>query len=261
MQEEIPIDVYKDSEDRNRIWYFTNNDFTLSILWTKFLVEGEERMINGSASAMYDLHLDKIDRNWVKDFPVMDYAVISTAHWFFRPLFLHKGDNLIGCVYCNEPNVTKLDVIDAIGLTLRAGLGYINRCKKCKKNMVTLVRTFSPSHFENGTWNTGGSCHRMSPYTENEIDIVQGSDWKLRSVQVDEIERARKEGEKKGRKFGMLDITRAMLMRGDGHPGEFWGNKWMEGYNDCVHWCLPGPVDVWNDFLIAILRRKTGFVS
>ncbi|KAJ6887169.1 hypothetical protein NC651_027500 [Populus alba x Populus x berolinensis] len=46
-----------------------------------------------------------------------------------------------------------------------------------------------------------------------------------------------------------------MLMRPDGHPNSYWGNKWMKGYNDCVHWCIPGPIDAWNDFLIALLRR------
>lgn len=73
-------------------------------------------------------------------------------------------------------------------------------------------------------------------------------------MQVEELERAKKTvGE--GRRFGVLDVTRAMMMRPDGHPGEFWGNKWMQGYNDCVHWCMPGPVDMWSEFLMASIRR------
>lgn len=217
-------------------------------------------MINGSSSGVFDLYLDKIDDKWVRDLPIVDYAIISNAHWFFRPIYLHQASNVIGCVYCSEPNVTKYDVLDAIGMSFRAALRYINECKQCKK-IVTLLRTFSPAHFENGTWNTGGSCNRTSPYGEREIDLTDYQ-WKLRSIQVEEIERARNEAGKKGRKrFRVLDVTRAMLMRPDGHPGAYWGNKWMKGYNDCVHWCLPGPIDVWNDFLMAFLTEEAGLIS
>ncbi|GAV72582.1 PC-Esterase domain-containing protein/PMR5N domain-containing protein [Cephalotus follicularis] len=253
-QEETPIDIYKDSENRNRIWYFAKHNFTLTTLWTKFFVNGKERVINGSRSAIYDLYLDKVEDNWVRDLPSIDYAVISGAHWLFRPLYLHKGGNTIGCVYCDEPNITRVDVSFAVRLTLRAALNHIDRCKICKK-MVTLVRTFSPSHFENGTWNTGGTCNRTSPFAEKNADL-NGWEVGMRNVQVEEVERVRKRGNWSGKRFGVLDVTRAMLMRPDGHPGAFSGNKWMRGYNDCVHWCLPGPIDVWNDFLIAVLGQE-----
>ncbi|XVF58128.1 hypothetical protein PTKIN_Ptkin07bG0038000 [Pterospermum kingtungense] len=53
-------------------------------------------------------------------------------------------------------------------------------------------------------------------------------EWELRSFQMEEIEKVRTEGSKKGKRFGVLDVTRAMLVRPDGHPAEFWGNKWMQ---------------------------------
>ncbi|KAK3183511.1 hypothetical protein Dsin_030797 [Dipteronia sinensis] len=265
-QEEIPIDAYKDPEDRHRIWYFANHDFTLTILWSKFLVHGYERMINGSSSGIFDLHIDKVDDKWARHLPIIDYAIISNAHWFFRPIYLHKNANLIGCVYCNDPNVTKFDVIEAIGMSFRSAFEYISQCEKCNNNLVTLLRTFSPSHFEDGSWNTGGSCNKTSPY--NDRDHVGSYEWELRSTQVKEIERVRRllllkgnyNKKQLGKKFGVLDVTRAMLMRADGHPGAYWGNKWMKGYNDCVHWCLPGPIDLWNDFLMAILTDGSDLI-
>ncbi|XP_022133636.1 protein trichome birefringence-like 19 [Momordica charantia] len=27
-------------------------------------------------------------------------------------------------------------------------------------------------------------------------------------------------------------------------------------YNDCVHWCLPGPIDAWSDFLLEMLKME-----
>ncbi|EEF44921.1 xyloglucan O-acetyltransferase 4 [Ricinus communis] len=251
-QGEVPVDAYKDTEDRNRIWHFPNHDFTLKILWTKFLVAGEERMINGSSSGVFDLYLDKVDDNWATDLHTLDYIIISDGHWFFRPIHLHKGSNVIACVYCNEPNITDRGINFAVSMAFRAALSHIIHCKKCK-DIVTLVRTFSPSHFENGFWDTGGSCNRTSPFSKQEIDFA-AREWELRNVQVEEIERANRK-RRQGKRFKALDITRAMLMRPDGHPGAYWGNKWMKGYNDCVHWCLPGPIDLWNDLLLTVLRR------
>lgn len=258
MQEETAKDLYRDSEDRHRVWHFPKHDFTLMTLWSKFLVLGNERVINGSLSGNFDIHLDIIDENWATNLPTIDYAIISDAHWFFRPIYLHQGSNLVGCVYCSEPNIINIDVTEAVRMAYRAALKYItNGCTECKGKILTLVRTFSPPHFENGTWNTGGSCSRTGPFHEREINLG-GNEWKMRKVQVEETERARKREEKRGKgmEFGVLDVTRAMLMRPDGHPGSHWGNKWMKGFNDCVHWCMPGPIDTWNDFLMALIMKK-----
>ncbi|CAN6574909.1 unnamed protein product [Malus baccata var. baccata] len=259
-QEENPKDIYKYSDDRFRIWYFPQYDFTLMKLWSKYLIAAEERMVNGSGSGVFDLLLDKVDDKWAEQLPELDYAIFSAGHWFFRLMYLHEGDKLTGCVYCNEPNVTEYNNSQALRMAFRAIFKYLNDCKNCKGGLLTLLRTFAPAHFEGGAWNTGGYCNRTSPLSKGEIDLGR-FDWELRSIQVEEFERAKKEGEMEGRRFRVLDITRAMLMRPDGHPGVHWGNKWMKGYNDCVHWCMPGPVDYWNHFLMEIIRNEGGLVS
>ncbi|XLR66514.1 hypothetical protein HN51_009094 [Arachis hypogaea] len=169
-------------------------------------------------------------------------------------MYLHKGNKLIGCVYCNEQNVTNYNIDLPIRMAFRTTFMHINGSKNKKRGLLTVLRTFAPAHFENGVWNNGGYCNRTSPLSEAEADF--GSfDWQLRSIQLEEFERAKREkGEK--RLFEILDVTRAMLMRPDGHPGDHWGNKWMKGYNDCTHWCLPGPVDLWSEFLLALLIRS-----
>lgn len=253
LQEEVPKDIYKDSEDRFRKWYFPDHNFTLMSLWSRFLILGEERMVNGTGSNIFDMQLDEVDDNWVREFPELDYAIVSDGHWFFRVMYLHEAHNLVGCVYCHQPNITHYNIDFPIRMAFRTALKYINSCKKCKRT-VTVVRTFAPSHFENGGWNTGGYCNRTRPVSEGEVEYGS-TEWELRNVQIEEVERAREEGRKKGQRFEVVDVTRAMLMRGDGHPGEYWGNKWMRGYSDCTHWCMPGPIDVWNEFLLALLTE------
>ncbi|XP_019451649.1 PREDICTED: protein ALTERED XYLOGLUCAN 4-like [Lupinus angustifolius] len=253
-QEEIPKVIYKDSEDRYRKWYFPNYDFTLMMIWSRFLIVGEERMVNGSGSSIFDIQLDKIDDDWSKPFPDLDYAIISDGHWFFRIMYLHEAGKLVGCLFCPEQNVTHYNSDYILRMAFRAAFKHINRCNKCRKTL-TLFRTFAPAHFENGAWNNGGNCNRTSPINEGEVNYGL-FDWQLRNIQMEEFERARNRGKKKGQRFEVVDVSRAMLMRPDGHPSEYWGNQWMKGYNDCTHWCMPGPVDMWSELLLAVLKRE-----
>lgn len=58
----------------------------------------------------------------------------------------------------------------------------------------------------------------------------------------------------KGTKFQMLDITGMSEFRADAHPSAAGGKR----HDDCMHWCLPGLTDTWNDLLIAHLSSIRG---
>jgi hypothetical protein len=51
--------------------------------------------------------------------------------------------------------------------------------------------------------------------------------------------------------FRALDISRMSEFRADAHPSTTGGKK----HDDCMHWCLPGPTDTWNDLLAANLEE------
>lgn len=60
----------------------------------------------------------------------------------------------------------------------------------------------------------------------------------------------------------VLNITQLSEYRKDGHPSiyrKFWEALKPEqlsnpaSYSDCIHWCLPGLPDVWNEFLFHFL--------
>ncbi|KAL8162150.1 hypothetical protein V2J09_013639 [Rumex salicifolius] len=248
-QVETPIDEYKDKEDHFRTWKFPSSNFILMILWSRFLVKHEERVINGSNSGMFNLHIDQVDQDWASNLQGINYIVISDAHWFFRKNYLYKRNKIIGCVYCSEPDVKTLTLNDALRMALNTALSYIDNCDECG-DVLTILRTFSPAHFENGSWDTGGNCNRTSPYGTDQMDNIGKFEMELRSLQMKELENVKK------KRFVGLDVTKAMLMRPDAHPSSYWGNKWMKGYNDCVHWCMPGPIDVWSDLLMAVLQRE-----
>ena len=58
-------------------------------------------------------------------------------------------------------------------------------------------------------------------------------------------------------KMMLMDTTEAMILRADAHPSKYRGwtpEKHFTLYNDCVHWCLPGAIDTWNDMLLHMLN-------
>lgn len=65
----------------------------------------------------------------------------------------------------------------------------------------------------------------------------------------------------KGR-LRVLRITGLAQIRADGHPNKYRSkdDKKFDSQNlnvvrnDCLHWCLPGPIDTWNDLLVESLR-------
>lgn len=95
---------------------------------------------------------------------------------------------------------------------------------------------------------------RRRPFRSNET-ILEGLNLEMYMIQLEEFRAGQREGKKKVR---LLDTTQAMLLRPDGHPSKY-GHRPDENvtlYNDCVHWCLPGPIDSWADFLAHVMKME-----
>lgn len=255
-QEETPIDTYKDRKNEIRAWFFPNYNFTLMALRSNFLVEAGERIVNGTGIDAFDIHVDRVSQDWTKNLLGVHYAIISSGNWFIRKNYIYESDELIGCIHCNEEGVTRLDRAFAIRRVYRTTLEFISKNQEYK-GMLTLLRTFTPSHFENGSWFDGGDCKRTQPLDARDASLT-GSALEFWKVQSEEIERLRK-GERVGNKIGVLDVTRAMMARADGHPGSHINRRKFKTINDCLHWCLPGPIDTWSDVLLHIIEKDTLF--
>lgn len=101
------------------------------------------------------------------------------------------------------------------------------------------------------------SCNRQRVYLQN-LTVV----W---SVQVEELFAVENNGTNvetrlvnhhlykalKGSSFYVLNITHMSEYRADAHPSNAGGKK----HDDCMHWCLPGITDTWNDLFAAYLNN------
>ncbi|CAL0321690.1 unnamed protein product [Lupinus luteus] len=234
-------------------FYYAKYNFTLANLWSPYFVKSSDADTNGhSYDSIMKLYLDEVDEAWASQVEDFDIVIISAGHWFFRPLLFFENGELVGCNKCRKQNVTDLAHYYGYKKAFRTAFRTLINLRRFKG--VTFFRTFSPSHFENGDWNKGGNCIRTKPYTKEEMKL-DGNFLETYLTQVEEFKAAKKDAIKRGLEFNMIDTTEIMLLRPDGHPSNFGHAKNKNvAINDCVHWCLPGPVDTWNEFLFYMLK-------
>ncbi|KAK1317447.1 hypothetical protein QJS10_CPA05g01953 [Acorus calamus] len=227
-------------------WHYPAFNFTLANFWSPYLLLGSEADPNStSPTSLYHLHLNHPDPSWTAHAARFDYLIFSAGHWFFRPLMSYHPNNT---------TATPISVNDAYRIAFRTAFSALNEGRF--KGMAFL-RTYSPAHFEGGAWNDGGDCVRRRPFRENETRL-EGYELEMYMIQLEEFRAAERVGRRRGVRFRLLDVTGPMLLRPDGHPGRYGHPKNVTKYNDCVHWCLPGPVDVWNGFLLHMLKMDNG---
>ncbi|KAG8384538.1 hypothetical protein BUALT_Bualt04G0128300 [Buddleja alternifolia] len=252
---EYPIDVSPAwaSDQHFKRWKYLNYNFTLVYFWTPFLVRSKDRDPDGPThTGIFNLYLDESDESWTTQIDEFDYVILNAGHWFTRSAVYYERRRVVGCRNCQLPNITDLPLTYGYRRVFRTALKAINGRKHFKG--VTFLRTFAPSHFEDGLWNEGGHCRRRRPYRSNET-ILEGMNLDMYMIQLEEFRVAERKGEKE---FRFMDTTQAMLLRPDGHPNVYghWPNASVTLYNDCVHWCLPGPIDNWAEFLDHMIKME-----
>ncbi|WCJ21700.1 TRICHOME BIREFRINGENCE-LIKE 27 [Euphorbia peplus] len=254
--------VYTNGEDNKfRRWYFETHNINISIYWSPFLVKGVEK--SNSGPNHNELHLDQIDERWGRDLNGFDMIMLSIGHWFLHPAVYFEGDSILGCHYCPGLNHTEIGFYDVLKKALKTTLNTIAERRGSignRKGIDVIVTSFSPSHFE-GEWDKFGACPKTEPYKEGEKS-VEGMDEEIRQIEVEQVEAAKVSSLKyKKVRIEALDVTKISVMRGDGHPGPYmypfpFANGVSERVqNDCVHWCLPGPIDTWNEILLEMIKR------
>ncbi|KAG9147026.1 hypothetical protein Leryth_005282 [Lithospermum erythrorhizon] len=251
----LPIDISNNTDENFKRFKFSDYNFTISIFWAPYLVRAERSEPN-DVTRPYKLYLDEFDEYWPTQVESYDYIIISAGQWFFRPTMFYINRTIVGCLYCPDENVTHLSSHFSYQRAFRTAFNAINNLNNFKG--VTFLRTFATSHFEGGPWDKGGDCIRTKPSKRNETTMEDYS-LEIYRIQIQELKIAQKVGGVRGLKFRLFDATRPMFLRPDGHPSQYGRHKPKQNIslaNDCVHWCLPGPIDTLNDFLQELITRE-----
>ncbi|XP_057448432.1 xyloglucan O-acetyltransferase 1-like [Lotus japonicus] len=243
-------------------WHFPSHNATLSSYWAPFLVQGVQRQLKGPGPRHNTMYLDQVNESWDRDMEQMDLIVLGFGHWFADiPSVYYEGGSILGCQKFPDLNCTDIGFYVPIRKALRTALNSIIERKAAKGNGGgVIVRTFTPVHFK-GSWDKGGTCSKTKPYKHGEKKL-EHRDAEIRKIGMEELQNAKEKAKQFGGfRFEVLDLTKLASMRPDGHPGAYRSPfPFAKGVpknvqNDCTHWCLPGPIDTWNEIFLEMIKK------
>nr|CAB3463505.1 unnamed protein product [Digitaria exilis] len=257
---EEPVDVYHDKEFKNRRWHFQSYNFTVSLIWSPFLIKSDVfENENGESTSEIQLHLDTLDASWTSQYESFDYVIISGGQWFLRTAVYWENGAVVGCHYCKNKRLAELGFEHLYLKTLQSVFSFII---SAKHKPVIFFRTWSPDHFENGEWFNGGSCNRVTPYKKGEHREGYNGHV-MREIELKEFSKAAaalRVSVDAAERLKLMDTYSLSSLRPDGHVGPYRtpypfakGSKNTASVqNDCLHWCVPGPIDAWNDLVMKM---------
>ncbi|XP_028796451.1 protein trichome birefringence-like 18 [Neltuma alba] len=246
-------------------YYFKSTSVMIVRIWSSWLVKHVSDPFDYAPAGVDKLHLDAPDDILMEHIPNFDVVVLSSGHWFAKQSVYILNNEIVGgqLWWPDKSRPMKINNIEAFGVSVETILTAL--ATHPNYTGLTIVRSYSPDHYEGGAWNTGGSCTgKEKPLAPGQL-VENGFTNIMHEKQVTGFNRAVKKATNKS-KLRLMDITEAFSYRHDGHPGPYRNpdpnKKTKRGPDgrpppqDCLHWCMPGPVDTWNELVFEVVRRE-----
>lgn len=217
---------------------FPGTNTTILYHWSSCLCD-LETLNRTDPKSNVAMHLDRPPSFLRQFLDRIDVLVLNTGHHWNRGKInanhwvMHVG---------GKPNTDrKLAAVGtAKNFTIYSVVKWLDSQLPKHPQLKAFFRTISPRHFFNGEWNTGGSCENTTP-------LARGN-----QVLDDESSDPTAAGATRGTAVHLLDITALSQLRDEGHISRY-SIKASQGIQDCLHWCLPGVPDTWNEILATQL--------
>ncbi|KAL4397478.1 hypothetical protein S245_002005 [Arachis hypogaea] len=215
---------------------FPSTNTTILYYWSASLCDIEPIDINNPETE-YAMHLDRPPAFLRQYLHRFDVLVLNTGHhWNRGKLNANKWLMHVG----GKPNTNrKIAVIwVAKNLTIHSIVSWVNSQLPKYPGLKAFYRSISPRHFFGGEWNTGGSCDNTRPMSIGKEILGEESTDQSAASAV------------KGTGVKLLDITSLSQLRDEAHISRY-SLTAQPGVQDCLHWCLPGVPDTWNELIFA----------
>ncbi|XP_052186814.1 protein trichome birefringence-like 33 [Diospyros lotus] len=246
----------KSMETNGSLTIFRAKDYNASVefYWAPFLLESnaDDAVIHRLSDRIVRRgSINKHGRHWKG----VDILVFNTYLWWMTGA---KFKILQGSFQDEVKEIVELPTEDAYRLAIKSMVRWIRKNMNPKTTRVFFA-SMSPSHQKSVEWGgeETGNCYNETAIIED--PAYWGSDTKRSIMEViGEVLR----GSQSKVKITFLNITQLSGYRKDAHTS-IYKKQWRPltaeqlanpvSYADCIHWCLPGLQDTWNELLFAKL--------
>ncbi|KAJ7945217.1 Protein trichome birefringence-like [Quillaja saponaria] len=215
---------------------FPKTNTTILYYWSASLTDLQPLNITDPATNVA-MHLDRPPAFMRRFLHWFDVLVLNTGHHWNRG----KLNANRWVMYVNgKPNQDKnlADIPNAKNFTIFSIVRWLDSQLPLQPRLQVFFRTISPRHFFNGDWNNGGTCDNTTPLSGGSEVVQDGSSDLVVEAALN------------GTKVKILDITAISELRDEAHMSRY-TDRGTLNVSDCLHWCLPGIPDAWNELLIA----------
>ncbi|CAN0901236.1 Protein trichome birefringence-like 16 [Linum grandiflorum] len=215
---------------------FPSTNTTVLYHWSSCLCDVEP-IDKDDPKTYYAMHLDRPPAFLRDNLNRIHVLVLNTGHhWNRGKLNSNRWIMYVGGV--KNTNRKLIAMGDAKNFTIHSIVSWVNSQLPEHPHLKAFYRSISPRHFVGGDWNTGGSCDNTTPMSiGKELLEEVSSDYSARNAV-------------QGTGVKILDITGLSKLRDEGHISRY-SITAAAGVQDCLHWCLPGVPDTWNEILFA----------
>lgn len=217
--------------------HFKETNTTIIYYWSATLCEVQP-LNRSDPNTEFAMHLDRPATFIQSYLDKIDVLILNTAHHWNRG----KMNANKWIMHVNgKPTIDKRfrDLNTARNFTVHKVIAWLDeQVLNGQTKAQIYMRSLSPRHFFHGEWDSGGRCDdRSVPIDRKNITGRVTGDPAAESAVL-------------GKKVHLLNITYLSQFRDEAHLSKYRPNQ---SGQDCLHWCLPGVPDVWNEVLYAEL--------